>query len=94
MYPRALIQKKLQTRFGKQSPTHMNISSFAQETMCYMGQHLVFKESEQVINTLTGADVNAKQVERLCHHYGQSLQDNLLYDIEPELCIRIVKRRA
>ena len=85
-------KKKLQTRFGKieldklhllaQSPTQMNISSFAQETMCYMGQHLVFKEAEEVINTLTGADVNAKQVERLCHHYGQSLQDDLLYDIE------------
>ena len=65
-----------------QSPTNMNISSFAQETMCYMGQHLVFKEAEEVINTLTGAQINAKQIERLCHHYGQSLEDNLLCDIE------------
>ena len=47
-----------------------------------MGQHLVFKEAEEVINTLTGAHVNAKQIERLCHHYGQSLEDNLLYNIE------------
>ncbi len=85
-------KKKLQTRFGKieldklhllvLSPTQMNISSFAQETLCYMGQHLVFKESEEVINTLTGADVNAKQIERLCHYYGQSLEDDLLYNIE------------
>ena len=60
----------------------MNISSYAQETMCYMGQHLVFKEAEEVINTLTGADVNAKQIERLCHHYGQSLEDEFLYNIE------------
>ena len=65
-----------------QSPTHMNISSYAQETMCYMGQHLVFKEAEEVINTLTGADINAKQIERLCHHYGQSLEDGLLHNIE------------
>ena len=60
----------------------MNISSFAQETMCYMGQHLVFRDAEEVINTLTGADINAKQIERLCHHYGQSLEDDLLYNIE------------
>ena len=31
------------------SPTSMNISSYAQETMCYMGQHLVFKEAEDFI---------------------------------------------
>lgn len=92
MYQKGSIQKKLQTRFGKielnklhvlaQSPTSMSVSSFAQETMCYMGQHLVFKEAEEVINTLTGSDINAKQIERLCHHYGQSLEDELLHDIE------------
>ena len=60
----------------------MSISSFAQETMCYMGQHLVFKEAEEVINTFTRADVNAKQIERLCHYYGQSLEDELLHNIE------------
>ncbi len=60
----------------------MNISGLAQETMCYMGQHLVFKEAEQAINTLTRADVNAKQIERVCHHHGQSLEDRLLHDIE------------
>ena len=60
----------------------MSISSFAQEAMCYMGQHLVFKEAEEVINTLTSADINAKQIERLCHHYGQSLEDDLLRNIE------------
>ena len=60
----------------------MNISSYAQETMCYMGQHLVFKEAEEVINSLTGAEVNAKQVERICHHYGDILEQEQLYNIE------------
>lgn len=60
----------------------MNISSFAQETMCYMGQHLVFKDAEEVINTLTSAGVNAKQIERICHHYGHSLEQEQLYNIE------------
>lgn len=58
-----------------QSPGGMNISSLAQETMCYIGQQLVFAEAEQVINHLSGAAVNAKQIERVCHHYGQALED-------------------
>lgn len=53
----------------------MGISSFAQETMCYIGQHLVFSEAEDVINNLTGAGVNAKQIERICHQYGQWIED-------------------
>ena len=55
------------------SPTSMDISIYAQETMYYMVQRLVFKEAEEVINFLKGAEVNAKQVERICHHYGDSL---------------------
>ena len=47
-----------------------------------MGQHLVFKEAQEVINSLTGAEVNAKQVERICHHYGDSLEQEQLYNIE------------
>ena len=46
--------------------------------MCYMGQHLVFSQAEEVINTLTGANFNAKQIERICHRYGQCLLDEEL----------------
>ncbi|RZW39467.1 MAG: hypothetical protein EX263_13575 [Flavobacteriaceae bacterium] len=53
----------------------MAISSFAQEIMCYIGQHLVFKDAEEVINNLTGACVNAKQIERVCHQYGQWIEE-------------------
>lgn len=53
----------------------MSISSFAQETMCYIGQHLVFSDAEDVINNLTCAGVNAKQIERVCHQYGQWIED-------------------
>lgn len=60
----------------------MNISSYAHETMCYIGQHLVFKESEEVINNLTGVTLNAKQIERVCHCYGQSLEQEQLNNIE------------
>ncbi|QTE23314.1 UPF0236 family transposase-like protein [Polaribacter cellanae] len=47
-----------------------------------MGQHLVFKEAEEVINNLTGSSVNAKQVERICHYYGHSLEQEQLENIE------------
>ena len=60
----------------------MNISSFAQETTCYMGQHLVFKDAEEVINNLTGANINSKQVERISHFYGKSIEQQQLDDIE------------
>ena len=54
----------------------MGISSLAQETMCYIGQHLVFSDAEEAINNLTGAGVNAKQIERVSHKYGQWIGDN------------------
>ncbi len=53
----------------------MNISSLTQETMCYIGQHLVFRDAEEVLNNLTGANINSKQIERVCHQYGQWIEE-------------------
>jgi hypothetical protein len=39
-----------------------------------MGQQNVFEEAEQVIKLLTGQQVNAKQIERLVHSYGELLE--------------------
>ena len=64
------------------SPGTMNISSYAQEVMCYVGQHLVFADAENLINSFTNAGFNAKQIERVCHRYGQCIEDQDLYDIE------------
>jgi len=55
----------------------MNISGFAQETMCFVGQQLVFEEAEKVINSLTGSDFNAKQIERVCHLYGGIVDEEI-----------------
>ena len=35
-----------------------------------------------MINILTDANVNAKQIELIYHDYGQSLEEDLLYNIE------------
>ena len=39
-----------------------------------MGQQNVFKEAEQVIEKLVGQRVDAKQIERLVHSYGELLE--------------------
>jgi hypothetical protein len=61
---------------------NLQISSFAQETMCYFGQSVVFEEASSMINSLTGCDFNAKQVERVCHLYGGLLDEKTSEAIE------------
>jgi hypothetical protein len=50
--------------------------------MCYVGQYLVFEEAQELINNFTGADINAKQIERVYHLYGQAIENQDLYNIE------------
>ena len=38
-----------------------------------------------MVNTLTGADFNSKQIERVCHRYGQCLLDQELDKISDEV---------
>ena len=71
LFPRAKTQKKKpQPRFEKiesckshviaQSPGSIGISGLFQETMCYIGQYLIFSDAEEVINNLTDAGLNTK----------------------------------
>lgn len=55
-----------------------------QETMCFIGQFLVFEDAEKVVNTISGSNINAKQIERICHLYGESLEQKILQDIDIE----------
>jgi len=45
--------------------------------MTRIGSKLVFEESSEELELLLGIDMNAKQIERVCHYYG-----NLLEQIE------------
>lgn len=40
-----------------------------------MGQHLVFETASEVIETISGVELNAKQIERICHKYGQWIEE-------------------
>lgn len=45
-----------------------------QEQMCYMGQQMVFQEGADSFQRFMGVDINAKQIERICHHYGERIE--------------------
>jgi hypothetical protein len=56
------------------SPGGFKISAYLQEQLCRLGSKMTFEESEEELNQLLGIRANAKQVERLCHHYGEALE--------------------
>lgn len=50
------------------------MSSFFQQMICYVGQSVVFGDGSETIKRLRGVEVDAKQIERVCHHYGEELE--------------------
>lgn len=59
-----------------QSPMGFKISPVLQEHICRVGSKLTFEEAASELSSLLRLEINAKQVERLCHCYGQEL-DNI-----------------
>lgn len=53
-----------------------------QDIMCYSGQQKVFEEASETIQRLLLIEVNAKQIERLCHYYGERIEDEQRQSIE------------
>lgn len=52
-----------------------SISALLQEQMCYLGQQLVFEDASETFQRMWSIEVNAKQIERVSHHYGQQLEE-------------------
>ncbi len=63
---------------GKQG---FRMSSYYQELACLLGQALPFDEASILVEKLIGQSLSDKQIERLCHHYGEALEE--LADQEP-----------
>jgi hypothetical protein len=55
------------------APGGFKISPYMQEHLCRAGTKLTFEEASEEVTKLKGIEVNAKQIERLCHHYGDLL---------------------
>jgi hypothetical protein len=51
------------------------ISPYLQERICYVGQEAVFEEASTMLRELLGVAVSAKQIERLCHYFGQVVEE-------------------
>ena len=49
-------------------------SPYLQETALFLGQGQVFDESSKLLQRLCGVDLSAKQVENLCHYYGEKIE--------------------
>ncbi len=43
---------------------------------------MVFAEASEVIKTISGVELNAKQIERICHKYGQWIEEEDLQLME------------
>lgn len=56
------------------TPGGFKISPYLQEHLCRVGTKMIFEEASQEVVQLMGIEVNAKQIERLCHHYGALLE--------------------
>lgn len=78
------MKKKLQTSFGEiitpkdhcltVSGGTFKISAYLQELYCHVGQQEVFEEAAETIEKLLKIETNAKQIERVCHYYGEQLE--------------------
>lgn len=56
-----------------------------------MGQDHVFDQSEELLSRLCGVTLSGKQIENLCHHYGEVLEEEPLCQ-EPAV-VKIDDRR-
>ena len=45
--------------------------------MCFLGQQLVFEEASEMLRVMRGTEINSKQIERICHHYGGMLEEEI-----------------
>ena len=58
------------------------MSAYLQEMACYSGQAMVFEEASTFIEKYLLIELNAKQIERVSHHYGAQVEDVLQEKIE------------
>ena len=47
------------------------VTPYGQEQCVYMEQQLVFSQSSETLEKLTGRQICAKQIERMCQAYGE-----------------------
>ncbi|MEI8204755.1 MAG: UPF0236 family protein [Bacteroidota bacterium] len=72
------------------APGGFKISPYLQEQLCRVGTKMIFEEASEEVTRMMGIKVNAKQIERLCHHYGELLDQidwKQAYKDSTQLCL-------
>jgi hypothetical protein len=96
MSRRTVIKKTVATSLGKidlacghvlcRSRCGFGVSPYLQELACYLGQEEVFDNASELLQKVAGIELCDKQIERICHRYGQLLgeqEDAALASCEP-----------
>ena len=65
-----------------QHDPHFRMSAYLQEMSCYAGQAMVFAEASQFMEKYMMVEVTDKQIERVCHFYGNKLEETMQNQIE------------
>ncbi len=60
-----------------QPGTGFRQSSYLQELALYVGQQEVFDDASETLLRVGGISLSDKSIERLCHHYGEVLENEL-----------------
>jgi hypothetical protein len=55
-------------------------SAYLQELALYTGQYAVFDEASELLRRVGGVELSDKTIERLCHHYGELLEEEEVED--------------
>jgi hypothetical protein len=85
------MKKKVQTQLGLiEIPKKHDLcpqsgfrqSAYLQETCLYLGQSEIFSQSEELLERLCGIKQSDKQIENLCHHYGEKLEKKSIEEEE------------
>ena len=71
-----------------QHNSHFRMSAYLQEMSCYAGQAMVFSEASEFMKKYMLVEVTDKQIERLCHFYGNELEKSLQEQIENGACVQ------
>lgn len=63
------------------TPKKFRISPYARQVLCYLGQQKVYAEAEKELQMLKGIHISAKQIENVCHYYGEKLEEKIQQEI-------------
>jgi len=61
------------------------MSPYYQELACLLGQALPFDEASAMAEKLLGRPLSDKQIERVCHHYGEVLEEETKQEPEYQM---------